>query len=195
MTMIELAVAMAIVAILAALAAPSFRDWFTNNQIRNAAEAIQTGLQLARAEAVKRNTSVRFQRTTTLDSGCAIGGNNWIVSIDDPSGLCGNGLINDDYAISDTTNNPGPRIIKKYLFSERNTTAQLTFSQNTIVFNGIGRVTPVPGASINITVTNPTGGTCKSAGGIMRCLNIVVSAGGQIRMCDPSYSLPDPRGC
>jgi type IV fimbrial biogenesis protein FimT len=46
-------------------------------------------------------------------------------------------------------------------------------------------------------VTNPAGGACKTAGGDepMRCLNIVVTPGGRVRMCDPSVAGPDTRAC
>lgn len=53
-------IGVAIMAILAGLAMPSFQTWLQNAQIRNAAESIQNGLQRARAEAVGRNTNVEF---------------------------------------------------------------------------------------------------------------------------------------
>lgn len=59
-SLIELMVGIAILAILLGLALPSFQTWIQNSQIRNAAEAIQNGLQRARAEAVTRNANVEF---------------------------------------------------------------------------------------------------------------------------------------
>lgn len=59
-TMIELLIAIMILAILLGLAVPSFRIWLQNLQIRNAAEAVQNGLQRARGEAVARNANVEF---------------------------------------------------------------------------------------------------------------------------------------
>src|SRR5690349_20414790 len=41
-------------------ALPSYTAWMQNTKIRNAAESVQNGLQLARSEAVSRNTSVQF---------------------------------------------------------------------------------------------------------------------------------------
>jgi len=49
--------------------------------------------------------------------------------------------------------------------------------------------------NVNINITNPIGGTCAVAAGPMRCLQIVVSPGGQVRMCDPMFTFPDPQGC
>jgi len=49
-----------IMAILAGLAAPSFRQMITNYRVRTTADAIMNGLQLARAEAIRLNTGVTF---------------------------------------------------------------------------------------------------------------------------------------
>ena len=68
----ELLIGIAIIGILLALAAPNFAVWIQNSKIRTAAESIQNGLQLARAEAVRRNAQVRFQLTTTLDNDCVL---------------------------------------------------------------------------------------------------------------------------
>jgi type IV fimbrial biogenesis protein FimT len=69
-------IAIAIMAIMMGLAVPGFQTWLQNAQIRNAAESIQNGLQLARAEAVKRNTNVTFVLGT--DS-------SWTVSVVSPA--------------------------------------------------------------------------------------------------------------
>jgi len=58
--MVELMIGIAILAILSAVAVPSFQSWLQNSQIRNAAESILNGLQRARAEAVGRNINVEF---------------------------------------------------------------------------------------------------------------------------------------
>jgi type IV fimbrial biogenesis protein FimT len=90
-TIIELMVALAIAAILLMLAVPAFGSWVKNAQIRTTADAIQDGLQLARAEAVRLNTLVRFQLTSTVNNTCALStaSSNWVVSLYDPTGACG----------------------------------------------------------------------------------------------------------
>lgn len=57
-SLIELMVAVAILAILLALAVPSFQDMIQRNRVRTAAADLTTGLNLARAEAIKRGLSV-----------------------------------------------------------------------------------------------------------------------------------------
>jgi len=59
-SLVELLVAIALIAVLVGLGAPSYQEWIESTRIRSAAESIQGGLQLARAEAVKRNTQVQF---------------------------------------------------------------------------------------------------------------------------------------
>ena len=187
-TLVELMIGLTIVALLMAMGAPSFFTWIQNSQIRTSAEAIQNGLYLARGEAVRRNTTTRFQMTTTLDSSCALSasGTNWVVSLDDPSGAC-------DSAASDTVL---PRIIQVRPAAEGTANAVVAAGQSTIIFNGLGRVTPVPAGNIDIDITNPTGGACATSTTTgMRCLRVRVSTGGQIRMCDPLAASTDPRGC
>lgn len=196
-TMLELAVVVAIIAILASIAVPSFNTWIQNSQIHNAALAIQSGIQLTRTEAVRRNTLIRFQLTTTVDASCALStvNANWVISFDDPTGLCANAPINDAFDATDTTNNPTPRIIQTSTASEGSRNAVVAAGQSTIIFNAVGRLSPVPAAAIDIDISNPHGGTCVAAGGSLRCLRVVITTGGQVRMCEPGLASTDPRGC
>ena len=66
-TLIELLTVVTMVAILAALAAPSFQQLIANYRVRGAAESVINGLNLARAEAARRNTPVAL----TLDANSA----------------------------------------------------------------------------------------------------------------------------
>ncbi len=60
MTLVEIMVALVIVVILFAAAAPSFSDWIQNTKIRTAAESVLNGLAIAKTEAVHRNTITQF---------------------------------------------------------------------------------------------------------------------------------------
>lgn len=59
-SLIELMIAVSILAIVAAIAAPEFSKMILNTQTRTATEAIVNGLQKARAEAVTRNANIEF---------------------------------------------------------------------------------------------------------------------------------------
>jgi type IV fimbrial biogenesis protein FimT len=217
MTLVELLIGVTIMGIILIMGIPSFKSWVQNAHIRTATEAIQNGLELARAEAVRRNTLVRFQLTSTVDNTCALTktGKNWVVSLDDPTGLCANATLNEAFPISDAGNNPAPRIIQVRSGSEGSVNAVVTSQEVTaaaaaiyngsITFNGTGRVSTTsvnPGNNVQIDITNPAiGGACISAGGPMRCLRVVISSGGLIRSCNPLWSINpasanyDPQGC
>ena len=59
-TLIELMVVIAIVAMLSAVAGPSFRNLVAAQRVKSAASAITESLWLARSEAIKRNATVSF---------------------------------------------------------------------------------------------------------------------------------------
>lgn len=77
-TLVELMIAVAIMAVLLGMAAPSFQAWLTNTKIRTAAESVANGLQRARAEAVSRNTNVSFVLGT---------GTDWTVNVVSPAAV------------------------------------------------------------------------------------------------------------
>ncbi len=71
-TLVELMIGIVLLALLSAIAMPSYNAWMQNTQIRATSESILNGLQRARAEAVKRNISVEF----------VLGANSaWIVQV------------------------------------------------------------------------------------------------------------------
>lgn len=175
-TLIELIVVVAILGILLSLGMSGFRTWIANTKIRTAAEAIQNGLHLAKAEAIKRNARVDFVLTssdpvsTNVNSlTAATTGPNWVVRVNQAGA----------YTAAD--------FIQGRSIAEGSSSTTLTSGQSTIGFNSIGRVTPAPAASIAINVTN-TGGD--------RPLRITISVGGAIRLCDPAFTTTTtPLGC
>jgi len=177
-TLIELLVGIVIISILLSLAAPSLMTWVQSSQIRTASESIVSGLQLARTTAVNRNANTQFVLCGT-DS-------TWnILATSAPASAtsCGAALA-------------GWELVQSHSGQEGTPHAVVAAGQNTIAYSGLGRVTPTPAANINIDVSNPTGGTCMAAGGVMRCMRIVVSTGGQIRMCNPEFvQSTNPQGC
>ncbi|HEY8099070.1 MAG TPA: GspH/FimT family pseudopilin [Methylobacter sp.] len=77
-TMIELLVVVAIIAILVAMAVPSFSTVFDKQRITSATEAVLADLRWARSEAIKRNIIVRVTYIT---------GSSWSYTINaDPTG-------------------------------------------------------------------------------------------------------------
>jgi type IV fimbrial biogenesis protein FimT len=183
-SLIELIVGMAILGILMSIGIPAFSDWMRNARVRTTAESVLNGLQLARAEAVRRNTTVGFYLVDTTTSACALStaGPNWIVSVDSPVGQC-------DVAASDTV---APRIIQSRAGNESGGAATtVAAGQSSVLFNGLGR----PGGNIAINFTDAAGAACVAASGPVRCLRAEISIGGQIRMCDPALPAGDAQAC
>ena len=73
-TLIELVIVLVILGIIAALALPSFDTMIQNQRVRTASESVLSGLQLTRAEAIRRNARVRFVMGA---------GSGWTVELDD----------------------------------------------------------------------------------------------------------------
>ena len=65
-TLIELMIVVALVAIVATLAAPSFREFLAKKRLEGVASELSNDLHYARSEAVSRNVTVRV----TFGSGC-----------------------------------------------------------------------------------------------------------------------------
>jgi type IV fimbrial biogenesis protein FimT len=167
MTLIELLIGFIIVGILLALGVPSFSAWLQNVQVRNAAESVLNGLQLARSNAVSRNKLVSFTMAGPDSS--------WSVTIVTPSAV-------------------EPALVQSRSAVEGTPNAVIATTDPTITFDGLGK-TSLPAAA-TIQVTNPTGGACGAGSGNMRCLNITVAVGGQIKMCDPQVATAgDSRKC
>ena len=110
-------------------------------------------MTLARAEAVRRNTTVRFQLVTTTTAACALSptGANWVVSLDSPAGACDAAPVSDLPEVID----PAPRIIQVRAAAEGSRNAAVNGNGvSLITFNGMGQAS----IAATIDVTNPTGG-------------------------------------
>lgn len=171
LSLIEMMVVVAIVAILAATGIPSFNEWIQNTQIRTAAESIASGMQSARAEAIRRSTPIEF----TLTGNGGVGETGWQI----------------------VERNTGA-ILQAAPAGEGSRNATLVTipaDARTVTFSSLGRVaesnadaTPVLN---QIDIDNPNVDSSTS-----RELRIGISVGGAIRMCDPAvYITGDPRKC
>lgn len=194
-TLIELVVVVALMALLLMAVMPSASAWIRNTQIRSVATSLQTGLQRARAEAMRRNTNVRFSlvrlsNSAVMDNSCSVGedGMSWVVSLDDPAGKCAT-------AVSDTTE---PRILDKHATGSGSQSVVVhgddvaSKDADTVVFNGFGRAVDMSPAA-TLTTLNIDNNV---PGDDFRALRIVVGTGGAIRMCEPKVTASsDPRKC
>jgi type IV fimbrial biogenesis protein FimT len=191
MSLVEVMIGLAIMAILLGLGVPSMSTWLMNAQVRTMSETLLQGLNLARAEAVRRNGLVRFQLVSGLTSSCAVStsGVDWVVSLADPASKC-------DIAPSETV---APQTLQKKAGSEGSPKAAVTATTaGVITFNALGRPSSVTANMTQIDITNPTFSACQHASpaGQTRCMRILITTGGTVKLCDPNVSVAtDPRIC
>lgn len=187
MSIIEIVVTIAIIGILMALAAPSAAHWIQNTQLRNAAESIYNALQSARLEALKRNTTVSFQMNDANTTA-------WQVCLYDViNNVCQAGpaaILSEKPASEGSPNaKAGAETVLTTPATGINAGVGLPGSTT---FDSLGRLaTTAPAHLVRIDVRNP-----QMDPNFERRLVILVSVGGQIRMCDPKLSLAaSPMGC
>lgn len=147
------------------IAIPAFQTAVGNAQVRTVAESIRDGLQLARAEAIKRNARVKF----TLQSTSA-----WQIGCVTPATSC-------------------PATISQKSASEGSSGhINVTANNFTAVFSGFG--TRDPASQTGLTIVNITNTQVKSeelkalrvtlgAGGNVKVCDPAVSIVGDPRAC------------
>jgi type IV fimbrial biogenesis protein FimT len=164
-TLVEVMIVVSILVILAAAAMPSYREWIENSKIRSGATSILNGIQKARTSAVLNNTQVRF----TLGANTA-----WTVTCV-TAAMCPGGVA----TIEQRASGDGS--------STSVTTTPLPAAATTVTFNNLGVANA--GGLTRVTVDNSTTYSGK------RPLRIEIGASGAARLCDPAFTLPDPKGC
>lgn len=164
-TLIELMIAIAILAIMLLVALPNFSIWIQNTQIRTAGEAILNGMQLARAEAVRRNANIEVQ--LDLASG-------WTVRVAGTGEVIQSRLAAEGSAAAAVTIAP--------------------VGTTKITFNSFGNI-QTANADGTVPITEIKIDSPSIAAADSRELCILVRIGGNVRMCDPQTTTPDTRTC
>jgi type IV fimbrial biogenesis protein FimT len=200
-TIIELMVGIALLAILLVLAVPSFSQMAHNMRLRAHAESISNGLQLARSEALRRNQPVEFVLTDTEPTEDNVGapnvtaaGPHWMVRAN--GGVAGFAFVEGRSGLEGSSQADATTVQIAAVVPAPPPPVSPTFTNGTVTFSPIGRAELTADATFD--VSNPAGGACKTAGGDepMRCLRVVVTPGGRVRMCDPAVTAAtDTRKC
>lgn len=193
-TLLELMIVVTLIALMMMLAAPSITVWLQNLKVRNVGESIVSGLQLARMEAIRRNTRVTFSMVSTTDANCAMSATSpsWVVS---RGGVLPTSITS---KCAGTLVDAGGDIIQKNSASiaSQGMTITSTGSANCLTYDGLGQI-PTQGSIActtgitNIDISSPVANTI--------ALRVTVTSGGQVRLCypDTANQLPtnDPRKC
>lgn len=194
-TIVELLVVITLVGLLLALGVPSMSTYLQNSRVAATAQNFYSDLQLARAEAIRRNLPVEFMLTDTSVAASGVedsavagsAGQNWLVRAPNPDAAASGGYeLIDAKAGKEGNGSSGAPSVKVVV-----TAASGTFD-GSIVFNGFGQTVDQSAYLINFTLADPN--ACASAGGgggPIRCRRIRISPGGQIMACDPAVAASD----
>jgi type IV fimbrial biogenesis protein FimT len=160
-TAIELMVVVAIVAILSALAAPSFRDLMDGWRVRSALEEITNTIYYARSEAIKRGGRVSVRKN------CGTGTNQewqcgWIVFTDANS----NGALN--------TAAPDLDVVLQTIPMQRGTNVNNLSGAAFFTLDRWGQINALGAASFSVT-PDPLGASSRHASALC------VTSGGRIK--------------
>lgn len=181
-SLVEVLIVFVVVAALAAAGVPAFQEWIANARIRATSDNILNGLQLARAEAIKRNRYVDFRLDAEPGADPAGG---WQVVSAPGNGMCPN--VDSEPAADDVLQRRSAQDaaskLKVTALDESNAdTRRVTFTPMGMVTRGCGSTF----TSLEVTseaITAP------------RLLRVTVGATGGMRMCEPGRPETDPRAC
>ncbi len=169
-TLIEMMIVVAIVAVLAAIAVPSFNDFFEKNRLKRAAEEVYGLLVKAKAETVVRNLNL----SVSADTGAWCVGYATTVACDctetdpDTAGACAVPIAGDNVL----------QVIDGAAFTG------VTVSEN---FAGSG-------PTFNSVRGTAGGGRVSLVAGNW-ALDVVVSGYGRVRICGPNSNTMGYGGC
>ncbi|AVO42116.1 GspH/FimT family pseudopilin [Simplicispira suum] len=169
-TAIELMVVVAIVAILAALAGPSFRDLIDGWRVRSAVEEITSTIYYARSEAIKRGGRVSVRKNcgvgTAQEWKCG-----WIVFTDTNE----NGVLN--------TGGANPDVILQTYSAQQGVNVNHLRNSAFFTLNRWGQINGLGAASFSFT---PEGLGSSSRHASALC----VTSGGRIKTTKDTVSCP-----
>lgn len=185
-TLVEALAGIVVTGLLVALAFPSLASFVQNARIRQHAESVQAGLDLARAEAQRRRQPVEFvlvfgQAQHGATASWSAIGESWIVRTTGakPEVIDMRGAPNGGFLAGSTD----VRVEAEHHRAARGALG------SSIVFGADGAL--VGRTPVRLDVT-PLSGVCIG----VRCLRLVVDVGGVARACEPGvHSAADPRRC
>lgn len=188
LTLIELMVTVALVALLLVMAMPSLGSWMADARVRSSADALQNALRLAQGEAIKRSRTAVLMLTTAkpdINATPSTNGNRWVVKM----------------VARDTDTSAETQALFVRGGAESSSQGVAVTGPALLCFNAFGQ--PI---TLTATATG-LGAACSSATtpivyslsatGASHDLRVQVGLGGQVRMCNPAKSLSNaaPDGC
>jgi type IV fimbrial biogenesis protein FimT len=184
-TLIELMFGLALFALVMMLALPSFTAMLNNGRLRDTAASIMAGLQATRSEALRRNQIVEFVLTADDVDDTSVAtvtannsGPNWAIRVLDATATPVAPLVEARSALEGSNQTDPAALYSRVLAANLPGTT-------TVRFDALGR-TNVGGVNTTFDVTPSDANLCRANGGDLRCVRVVVTPSGRVRMCDPS---------
>jgi len=188
-SVIELMVTVALIAILLVMTIPAYGTWTADARVRAVAESLTNAIRQSQSTAVARGRTSLF--ALTADPRPAVGSlpasnsPNWLAALNVLGG-------------SDETRASLGLILQ----STEATQHQVAISGPALVcFNALGRQTSLSASANSLaascTAADPAVYQVSRSAGTSRSFNVLVYAGGRVRMCDAAkaISAANPDGC
>lgn len=152
-TIIEVMLVIAIIGVLAAVAAPSFRSMMEANRVNTAASSLQVSLSMARSEAIRRGSDARVYIHANSSAGQWSGGWTVFWSKNAPAGA----------HVAPTADSAGSveriEVVTLQPGLSSGATSSVSPIPDYFLFNGEGRLVDTSGAPANRTVWFESGGS------------------------------------
>jgi type IV fimbrial biogenesis protein FimT len=189
-TLIELGITLLVVGLLLSVGIPSASVWIRNTQVRSVAEGLVQGLNVARAEALRRNRTVEFVLTNAAPDADTRSYSKLVGSVvADVTGRAWVVRSSPKVAGDSTT----MELIQSRTPGEMPGSVSVQADTGLIAFNGLGFSSATTAS--RIAVRTDDANMCVENGGAVRCLSVEVQKGGSIRICDKTLQSSDPRSC
>jgi type IV fimbrial biogenesis protein FimT len=178
-TIIELMVAVAILAILATLAGPSMSELIERRRLASQTEAITDLLQIARSESIKHSSSSALREVAVTVSP----GTNWFIGLRNGSAACADAAT--------CVLNEGGTNVSRYLTNSAGTGCKLVAPDDleVIVFSFRGMVEVQAGggnpAARQIEIESPRGYRTR----------VTLSPIGRVNVCTPTAAMTGYKPC
>lgn len=192
-SLLEVLAVVAVLTLMLAALVPSVMEWVREARTRNAAEAVYSGLQKARIEAIKRNVPVTFWLVSGPESGappdktCAVDAKSasWVVSLQSPVGRCHVGpsptVAPGIVAVH------GAGVVAKGV-EVKGLSGGGAATASSVTFNGLGQIASDSSSLSRVDFDHEEDSARK--------YRVQISPGGDIRLCDRVVTdASDPRRC
>jgi len=185
-SLIELVIAITIVALLLLVAVPALQTWVSDARVRTAAESFQNAVRLAQSEAVKRSRTavvMLTDSTPSIDAKPTKNGKKWVVRLLERS----------------TTDDDEDSLFVRGGGEASSGDVTVGGDISLICFNALGQQTGLSGTANGLSVDcDKSDSTAVSFSRISgRTLKVLVNLGGKVRLCDAEKTFSDsqPDGC